>query len=125
MLLLPLVMEMSVDYAAIGMRIAKRRSQLGMKQNVLADKIGISNNYLSSIEHGKSNLSLEILIDICSILRITPDYLLLGNMYSKTVPQNIIDALQLCSAEDVMLLNAMVQHLVERNTETWNRTNCP
>jgi len=38
---------MEIEYTSIGLRIAKRRKQIDMKQNVLADKLNISNNYLS------------------------------------------------------------------------------
>ena len=114
---------MEIDYTSIGLRIAKRRKQVNMKQNVLADKLNISNNYLSSIERGKEKPSLEILVKICNVLHVTPDYLLMGNMYSNTVPQNIVSGLQLCSEEDILLLNAMMQHMVDRRAEKWNSDN--
>ena len=47
----------------------------------------------------------------------------MGNMYSSTVPQNIIDGLRLCSEEDIYLVNTMVQHMVERRCEKWNDDN--
>lgn len=109
-----LVICMGLDYVNLGKRIANRRQQAGLKQNVLAEKLGISNNYLSSIERGKEKPSLEILVRICTTLQVTPDYLLLGNMYSNNVPQNISDGLRLCSREDLALLSVMMQHMVER-----------
>ena len=114
---------MEIDYASIGQRIAKRRKQIDMKQNVLADKLNISNNYLSGIERGKEKPSLEILVKICNALQVTPDYLLMGNMYSNTVPKNIVDGLQLCSEEDILLLNAIMQHMVDRRNKKWNSDN--
>ena len=81
------VIFMEIEYTSIGLRIAKRRKQIDMKQNVLADKLNISNNYLSGIERGKEKPSLEILVKICNELQVTPDYLLMGNMYSNIVPQ--------------------------------------
>ena len=68
---------MELDYINLGKRIAKRREQNGMKQNVLAEKVGISNNYLSSIERGKEKPSLEVVVRICIELEVTPDYLLM------------------------------------------------
>lgn len=114
---------MDIDYSAIGARIAQRRKQMGIKQNALAEQLGISNNYLSSIERGNENPSLETLIKICNSLQVTPDYLLMGNMYSNTVPQNIVQGLQLCSVEDIQLLNAIMQHMVERRCSKWNDDN--
>lgn len=101
----------------------KRRKQIDMKQNVLADKLNISNNYLSGIERGKEKPSLEILVKICNELQVTPDYLLMGNMYSNIVPQNIVNGLQLCSEEDIVLMNAIMQHMVECRSDKWNSDN--
>lgn len=96
---------------------------MGLKQNTLAERIGISNNYLSSIERGKEKPSLEIFVSICNALQVTPDYLLLGNMYSNNVPQNIVDGLRLCSEEDLSMLYVIVQHMVERRGSKWNNDN--
>lgn len=114
---------MDLDYLNLGQRIAKRRTQIGLRQNVLADLIGISNNYLSSIERGKEKPSLEVIVSLCNALQVTPDYLLMGNMYSNNVPQNIIERLRLCSNEDIALLLVMVQHMVERQGLKWNNDN--
>lgn len=114
---------MELNYERIGQRIAKRRMQTGLKQNVLAERIGISNNYLSSIERGKEKPSLEIIVNICNALQVTPDYLLMGNMHSNNVPQNIVDGLRLCSEEDLSLLTAVMQYMVERQGKKWNNDN--
>lgn len=114
---------MELDYINLGRRISKRREQIKVKQNALAEAIGISNNYLSSIERGKEKPSLEILIRICNALHVTPDYLLMGNMYSNNIPQNITDGLRLCSDEDIALLSAIMQYMVERQKTKWNSDN--
>lgn len=114
---------MELDYYNVGRRIALRREKMKFRQNEFADKIGISNNYLSSIERGKEKPSLEILVKICNGLCVTPDYLLMGNMHSNNVPQNIIDNLRLCSDNDLDLLITIVQHMVDRQSEKWNNDN--
>ncbi len=116
-------MDMELDYVGIGSRIAKRRAQMGLKQITLAEKIGISNNYLSSIERGKEKLGLEILVSICRELRVTPDYLLMGNLYANNVSQNIVDGLRLCSEADLELLNVMLRHMIQRQGTKWNNDN--
>lgn len=90
---------------------------------MLAERIGISNNYLSSIERGKEKPSLEIIVNICNALQVTPDFLLMGNLYSNNVPQNIVDGLRLCSEEDLSLLSVVMQHMVERLGPKWNNDN--
>lgn len=114
---------MEFDYTVMGTRIANRRKQLDIKQNVLAEMVEISNNYLSGIECGKENPSLEVFIKLCNALQVTPDYLLLGNMHSNNVPQNIADGLRLCSKEDVELLSKIVQFLIQRSSNHWNDKN--
>lgn len=114
---------MELNYIALGERIAKRRKQLGIKQNVLADRLEISNNYLSSIERGKEKPSLEILIKICNALNITPDYVIMGNMRSNNVPQKISEGLRLCTAEDIQLVEKIIEVMVERNGQKWNDDN--
>ena len=47
---------MYVDFDSLGKRIAQRRVALGYKQNELAEKADLSNNYLSNIENGHSIL---------------------------------------------------------------------
>ena len=45
---------------------------------MLAEKLNISNNHLSSIETGKQRPSFEMFLQICDTLKINPDYLILG-----------------------------------------------
>ena len=106
---------MELDYEAMGQRIAKRRVHMGLKQTRLAEQAGISNNYLSGIERGKEKPSLEVLMKLCRLLKVTPDYFLLGNLYSNNVPQDIVEGLRLCSERDMELIYAMIQHMVDRN----------
>lgn len=114
---------MELNYKIMGNRIAQRRKSLKIKQHVLASQIGISNNYLSSIERGKEKPSLEIFISICNELHVTPDYLLMGTMHSNNVPQNISDGLRLCNKEDLELIYHIVQFLIRRSSKSWNIDN--
>lgn len=98
-----------------GKRIQKRRKSLNIKQNVLAETLGITPNHLSTIENGKAKPSYDLICGICDSLDVTPDYLFLGNMYSNNVPKNIVDNLRSCSDADLELTNHIVQYLAERN----------
>lgn len=114
---------MELDYERIGNRIAQRRRQAGIKQNMLAEKLNMSNNYLSSIERGRERPSLEILVGICNELKVTPDYLIMGNMNSNNVPQDIADGLRLCTKQDIELVSALIEFMINRNSINWNRDN--
>lgn len=59
---------MELDRKEMGRRISKRRKVLGIKQAVLAEKIGVNGNHLSSVETGKVTPSLELFVKICDEL---------------------------------------------------------
>ncbi len=69
---------MSIDYAEIGKRIARRRKALGLKQTQVCEMCDLSDKYLSGIECARSIPSLEVIMRICRALDTTPDALLLG-----------------------------------------------
>ena len=73
---------MKIDYKQLGNRVAKERKKNKLTQEQLAEKIGMTNNYISNIENNYSIPSLETLIKICEELNITPDSLLIGTVYS-------------------------------------------
>lgn len=100
---------MHIDFNELGIRIKKRRIELGLKQNELSEMMGISNNYLSNIENGHSIPSLEVFSDICVKLKITPDLLLLGVIRVDNVPENIKDNLKLCTSKELKLIDDMIQ----------------
>lgn len=102
----------------MGNRIKIRRKELRIKQAELAEKLNISNNHMSSIENGRQKPSLDIFIQICNLLSVTPDYLLLGSMNAYNIPQDIIDKLRLCSPSDVELAGDFIELLVKRNNKT-------
>lgn len=109
---------MNFQYKEMGQRIKNRRKELHMKQSELAEILDISNNHMSSIENGREKPSLDIFINICTTLGVTPDYLLLGSLYPHNIPQDITDKLHLCSQDDIELARDFVELLVKRNDST-------
>ncbi len=111
---------MEIQYDVIGNRIRLRRKELQLKQRELAERLNISNNHMSSIENGREKPSLEILLEICYILNVTPDYLFLGNMHTDDISKDILDSLRLCNAEDIKLARDFIEILVKRNCNHLN-----
>lgn len=107
----------------MGSRIKLRRKELRIRQSEFAEKLDISNNHISSIENGREKPSLDILLRICEELKVTPDYLLLGSIHANDIPQNIIDGLRLCSADDIILAHQFIELLINRNKNNWNNNN--
>ncbi len=110
---------MDYNYIETGNRIKLRRQELKIKQYELASSINISDNHISSIERGCEKPSMDNFIAICEYLKVSPDYLVLGEMHPRNVPLNILDKLQLCSDEDVELVQEFVELLVKRNSKNY------
>lgn len=108
------------QFITMGRRIRLRRKELGLTQNRLAELLEVSNNHLSAIENGREKPSLEKFVILCEMLKTTPDFLLLGNLHSCNVSQNISDNLRLCNTEDIKLAGQIVELLVARNQNFWN-----
>jgi len=54
----------------IGIRIAEIRKQRGLTQEALAGKMEVSPKYLSSIERGKENPTVNLLINLADSLEV-------------------------------------------------------
>ena len=54
----------------IGIRIKHLRQERGLSQEALSEKVGISSKYISSIERGKENPTLDIIIKLASALQV-------------------------------------------------------
>ena len=62
----------------IGLRVRKKREELHMSREKLAEKMSISSRFLSDIELGYKGMSQQTLLTLCELLHTTPNYILLG-----------------------------------------------
>jgi transcriptional regulator with XRE-family HTH domain len=62
--------------AELGQQIVKYRKAQKLSQQTLADKAGVSRNYISLIERGEANVSTGILEQIATVLGVPPAKLL-------------------------------------------------
>lgn len=100
---------MEFDKVEVGRRIAKRRKELSIKQNALADKLNYNKNHLSGIEHGRISPSLDLFVALCRELDVTPDYLLEGTMHPHDLPKDIAANIQSCKEEHMEILAEIVK----------------
>lgn len=114
------VMHLHLRYIEMGNRIRLRRKELHLKQGELARLLSISNNHMSAIESGKQKTSIDTFLNLCEVLKVTPDYLLLGSMHANNVSKDISDMLRLCSPSDLALAREFIELLVARNRAPWN-----
>ena len=60
----------------LGVRMRKLRKAKNISIQKLADEIGVTRNYISQLEHGEKFPSLDTLIGIANVLRVSADELL-------------------------------------------------
>lgn len=59
-----------------GQRVRRRRHELGLSQEDLAEQAGMHRTYVGSIERGERNVALVNIIRLCDALRTSPQDLL-------------------------------------------------
>ena len=113
----------NINSSAIGQRIKLRRKELGLTQSQVSELVNKSINHISAIENGSQNPSLSLIIDLCDILKTTPDYLLLGNTHGNNISSDIIDSLQLCTPEYLEIIKMIIGVFVESSSDSWTSKN--
>ncbi len=67
-----------MDFIGMGQRIREKRKAYMITQEVLAEKLGISVEYMSRVENGNVRASLTLLEKISRVLDISEEELILG-----------------------------------------------
>ena len=106
---------MEIDYRKIGKRIKTLRESKNMTQEDLAEKTGLSNNYISNIECARSKPSIATLIKICNVSETTPDYVLLDSVYAskELLMDEIAVKLKKCSQEEIQFISEFISFYLE------------
>ena len=92
---------MTYDRKAVGNEIRRRRLALGLTQEQAAEKIDRALRFYSRIELGDVGMSVDTLLEICSMLKTTPDALLVRETTSESDASRewIAEAIAQCPAE--------------------------
>lgn len=69
---------MNIDYAQVGANIKKRRKELGLTQETLAEQLSVSVGYVSQVERGVTKISLDLLAKVSSLLQYDIGYFVSG-----------------------------------------------
>jgi|LakMenEpi03Aug12_release.lakeMendotaPanAssembly.Ray.scaffolds.fasta_scaffold07836_11 transcriptional regulator with XRE-family HTH domain len=67
--------------ASVGDRIKKRRKDLGLSQQDICSRVGLSKSFFSELESGKRNVSSSNLLSIGRVLGVSLDWLMTGKEY--------------------------------------------
>lgn len=69
-------MEHDFEIKQFGLEIKRRRLKLGLTQETFADLSGFHRTYVSGIERGERNPTLDVIISLAQALDTTPSKLL-------------------------------------------------
>mgnify|MGYP003522810088 FL=1 len=72
-------MTKKIDNTTIGGRIKKRRNDLGLSQENLAEKLFTSKQMVSSYENNKTELKIQVVKELAVALGTTTSFLIDGN----------------------------------------------
>ncbi len=72
-------MAIKMDTTTIGGRIKKRRNDLGLSQEDLAEKLFTSKQMISSYENNKTELKVQIVKELAVALGTTSSFIIDGN----------------------------------------------
>lgn len=99
----------------IGKRIKSARQEKNLSQMQFAELINVSTPYLSDIENGKTNLSLEIFTRIVEALQVSADWLIMADT-PQTMEYSSAELNQLlsdCSVSESKAILKMAENLKE------------
>jgi transcriptional regulator with XRE-family HTH domain/DNA-directed RNA polymerase subunit RPC12/RpoP len=98
-----------MDQIKIGKFIADCRKKVNLTQMQLAEKLNVTDRAVSKWETGKSMPDSSIMLELCAILKITVNDLLLGEVvkmenYNKELENNLLEMIRQKEEADKRLL---------------------
>lgn len=104
---------MGIDYGKLGLRLKKRRREMGMTQERLAEYCDVSSTYISHIETGIAKVSLEVLYRVSVALQVTPDYFLTDTIQSPGyIRGELSNLLDKCNPQTLYTAEKLIEPLV-------------
>ena len=101
---------------AMGKRMAERRKECGLTQEMVADLAGITHQQYNKAENGKACLGSDSLLRVSAALQTTADYLLSGRKSSEKYITTI-DLLDRMTDGQIALANKVIRCIVEHSDE--------
>ena len=96
----------------IGERIQKSRELSGYTQEKLAEKVGVSIQYISDLERGVVGTSVPTLIKICNTLCASSDYILMGKTDGEDI-SSVTGRLRHLSPEELKIIEDGINLMIE------------
>ena len=103
--------EQELFLQEVGRRIAERRKQLGMTQEMLAERGDMTPQFVSYAEAGKRAMRPENLLKLASALGVSADYLLTGDIIDKDLLL-LSEKLRRLTPEQVRIVERIIDECV-------------
>ena len=103
-------MAMGEILVQIGKRLYKRRKEMGLTQEAMAERLGMSLTFYGEIERGRKRLSIEKILMVYEQTGMNPDYLLTGE---EPLEQAAMEIFRHCPEEKRPVLEQIFSNLTE------------
>ena len=99
----------------IGKNVKSIRLSRGITQEVMAEKLNKSTNFVSLLEKGSSGASLQTLVDICNILEVDANSIFKGLLTYNIEEKDryIIDNISAFSGKDKKIMTDLIDYIIE------------
>ena len=108
-----------MNFQSIGKNIRKFRQQRKLRQEDLAEKTGLSTNYIGALERGEKVPSLETFIEIINTLGVSADMVLCDVLSTGYEVKNSLlnEKLEKLSPEDRAKIYDVIDVLIRQSTQ--------
>ena len=98
----------------IGKNVKSIRLSRGITQEVMAEKLNKSTNFVSLLEKGSSGASLQTLVDICNILQVDANSIFKGLLTYNIEEKDryIIDNISAFSGKDKKIMADLINYII-------------
>lgn len=100
----------------VGQNIKKARLLKGFTQEMFAEKIDKSTNFVSLVERGESGLSLSTLVDICNVLQIEISIIfngLITTHNNNTNTNDFVKFFPIFNDEDREIVEKLIKYIID------------
>lgn len=106
---------MSVNFKLIGKRVKEVRTEKGISQADLAERCKTSAQYLSQIENGRKQASLQTLVSVAEVLGVSLNELLSGNQVNNPAEyqRDVLQIFEGCSSYEKRVLFELLRSAKE------------
>lgn len=105
------MLDLELYLNEVGKRIMERRKKLGLTQETLAEKSDLTTQFVSYAESGKRAMRPENLMKIASVLGVSTDYILTGDIIDKD-RLLLSEKLEKLTASEVRIVESIIDECI-------------